>query len=101
MEGLVGDQGDDGQGEEGQDERDQGRDPPRPEHPHGLPKPAAWSSAWPAGERTAATNALAAAWFLSPLTSSAAGWLGLAAAYTSAGAPCSICVSSAPEPPNV
>src|SRR5436309_15269893 len=68
MEGLVGDQGDDGQGEEGQDERDQGRDPPRPEHPHGLPKPAAWSSAWPAGERTAATNALAAAWFLSPLT---------------------------------
>src|SRR5579884_1151252 len=31
----------------------------------------------------------------------AAGCFGLAAANTSAGAPCSICVSSRPEPPNV
>src|SRR5579875_1348287 len=36
-----------------------------------------------------------------PLASSAAGCLGLAAANTSAGAPASISVSSAPDPPNV
>ena len=36
-----------------------------------------------------------------PLAYSAAGCLGLAAANTSAGAPCSIWVSSAPEPPKV
>lgn len=37
----------------------------------------------------------------SPFAYSAAGCFGLAAANTSAGAPCSICVSSIPEPPNV
>lgn len=37
----------------------------------------------------------------SPLASSAAGCFGLAAANTSAGAPCSMSVSSAPEPPKV
>src|ERR1700760_486922 len=37
----------------------------------------------------------------SPLASSAAGCLELAAANTSAGAPCSMSVSSAPEPPKV
>src|SRR5690349_4244068 len=36
-----------------------------------------------------------------PLASKAAGCLGLAAANTSAGAPCSMSVSSAPDPPNV
>ena len=36
-----------------------------------------------------------------PFAYSAAGCFGLAAANTSAGAPCSIWVSSAPEPPNV
>ncbi len=37
----------------------------------------------------------------SPLASSAAGCFGLAAANTSAGAPCSMSVSSAPDPPKV
>ena len=36
-----------------------------------------------------------------PLAYSAAGCFGLAAANTSAGAPCSIWISSAPDPPNV
>ena len=37
----------------------------------------------------------------SPFVEQCAGYFGLAAAYTSAGAPCSMSVSSAPEPPNV
>jgi hypothetical protein len=37
----------------------------------------------------------------SPFAYRSAGCFELAAANTSAGAPCSICVSSAPEPPNV
>src|ERR1700744_6023358 len=37
----------------------------------------------------------------SPFANSSAGSFGLAAANTSAGAPCSMSVSSAPEPPNV
>jgi DNA-binding XRE family transcriptional regulator len=37
----------------------------------------------------------------SPFANNAAGCVGLAAANTSAGAPCSISVSKAPEPPNV
>src|ERR1039457_648175 len=38
---------------------------------------------------------------MSPFASSTAGSFGLAAAYTSAGAPCSISVASAPDPLNV
>src|SRR5947209_7597240 len=66
MERLVGDKRDDRQDEEGQDDgNDDGRRD-RDQVPagnHGGPKPAALSFACPAGERTCATNAWAAARF--------------------------------------